>query len=147
LAAPGNSSPIIVAPSRQQREIALRAEFRLLVDAIEIGDLVTGREAYGRLLKAFVESPAMQTEAKTGADVPGPDAPGLDSLGRIGIALADGDLAAASDTLDTLEARALEVLRRAEPDRRSPAIFQRPVPDLRPGLAGGACRQSRICRI
>jgi hypothetical protein len=120
LAAPGNSSPIIVAPSLPKREAALRAEFRLLVDAIEIGDLVTGREAYGRLLKVLVESPA----ARTGTEIAA-DAPHIDSLGQIGIALAGGDLAAASNTLDSLEDRALEILRRAEPGRGAPPAWQR----------------------
>jgi hypothetical protein len=83
----------------------MRIEFRLLVDAIQSGDLGAGRDAYRRLLEVL-------------ADIP-PALPAEDMLARIGLSLSDGDLTAARDTLDVLHVRALEVLRRAEPEHGS----------------------------
>jgi hypothetical protein len=70
-------------------------DYRLMVDAIQAGDLETARNAYGQLMERL---------GGTGAAADG-------ALARIGASLRRGDLIAANRTLDRLESKALLVLR------------------------------------
>ena len=69
--------------------------YRLLVEAIEVGDLVTARKAYGRMMERL-------TGAGRGAD---------DTLSKIGLSLRRGDLMTARRMLAALESKALTVLK------------------------------------
>lgn len=66
-----------------------------MVDAIQSGDLIAARKAYGRMME------------RLGSIGVGTDG----ALTKIGASLRRGDLAAANRTLDALESRALLVLR------------------------------------
>jgi hypothetical protein len=70
-------------------------DYRLLVEAIESGDLVAARQAYGRMMERL-------SGIGVGAD---------DALAAIGASLRSGDLTAAHRTVAELESRALSVLR------------------------------------
>jgi hypothetical protein len=70
-------------------------EYRLMVDAVQAGDLAAARQAYGRMMERL-------SSVGVGAD---------DTLARIGASLRAGDLAAARRVLDRLESKALTVLR------------------------------------
>ena len=86
-------------------------DYRLMVEAVQTGDLVTARKAYGRMMERL-------SSVGVGAD---------DTLAKIGISLRAGDLAAANRTLDRVESKALCVLRdlRAHVDVKQPdAIAQ-----------------------
>jgi hypothetical protein len=73
----------------------LSQDYRRMVEAIQSGDLVTARKAHGRMVERLSGN-------GTGAD---------GALGKIGVSLRRGDLAAANRTLEALESRALHVLR------------------------------------
>ena len=66
-----------------------------MVEAIQAGDLVAARQAYGRMMERL---------SSNGAGAEG-------SLAKIGVSLRRGDLVAANRTLDGLESKALLVLR------------------------------------
>jgi hypothetical protein len=66
-----------------------------MVDAIQSGDLVAARKAYGGMMERL-------STIGVGAD---------GALTKIGASLRRGDLAAANRTLEALESRALLVLR------------------------------------
>ena len=89
------SGPLV--PSRLSREPrkGLSQDYRLMVEAIQAGDLLTARRAYGRMMERLSSNGA-------GAD---------GALAKIGASLRRGDLAAANRTLEGLESRALRVLR------------------------------------
>jgi hypothetical protein len=73
----------------------LSQDYRLMVDAIQSGDLIAARRAYGRMMERL-------SSVGVGAD---------GALTKIGISLRRGDLAAANRTLEALESKALLVLR------------------------------------
>jgi len=66
-----------------------------MVEAIQAGDLVAARKAYGWMMERL-------SSVGVGAD---------DALAKIGASLGRGDLAAANRTLAALESKALRVLR------------------------------------
>jgi hypothetical protein len=68
-------------------------DYRLMVDAVQTGDLAAAREAYGRMMERL---------SSVGAD---------DTLAKIGASLRQGDLATARRVLDRLESKALRMLR------------------------------------
>jgi len=70
-------------------------DYRLMVDAVQAGDLAAARRAYGRMMERL-------SSVGVGAD---------DTLAKIGSSLRQGDLAAARRVLDRLESKALQVLR------------------------------------
>jgi len=70
-------------------------EYRLMVDAVQTGDLAAARKAYGRMMERL-------SSVGVGAD---------DTLAKIGASLRAGDLASARRVLDRLESKALNVLR------------------------------------
>jgi len=70
-------------------------EYRLMVDAVQAGDLAAARKAYGRMMERL-------SSVGAGAD---------DTLAKIGASLRAGDLASARRVLDRLESKALTVLR------------------------------------
>jgi hypothetical protein len=72
----------------------LSQDYRLMVEAIQSGDLAAARKAYGQMMERL-------SGIGGGAD---------GALTRIGASLRRGDLAAANRTLDALESRALLVL-------------------------------------
>jgi hypothetical protein len=74
---------------------SLAHDYRLMVEAVQAGDLETAQQAYGRMMERLGSLGA-------GAD---------DALARIGASLRQEDLAAANRTLEALEGRALRVLR------------------------------------
>ena len=94
-------------PVRTPRK-GLSQDYRLMVDAIQSGDLTAARNAYGRMMEHL-------SSVGVGAD---------GALTKIGASLRRGDLAAANCTLDALESRALRVLRglRELADLKSPGI-------------------------
>ncbi len=69
--------------------------YRLMVDAVQAGDLAAARQAYGSMMEGL-------SRVGVGAD---------DTLAKIGICLRQGDLDTARQVLDRLESRALRVLR------------------------------------
>ncbi len=73
---------------------SLAHDYRLMVDAVQAGDLETAQQAYGRMMERLDGFGA-------GAD---------DALAKIGASLRREDLAAANRTLEALEDRALRVL-------------------------------------
>jgi hypothetical protein len=72
----------------------LSQDYRLMVDAIQSGDLAAARNAYGGMMERL-------SSIGVGAD---------GALTKIGASLRRGDLAAANRTLEVLESRALRVL-------------------------------------
>jgi hypothetical protein len=72
----------------------LSQDYRLMVEAIQSGDLAAARKAYGQMMERL-------NGVGVGAD---------GALTKIGISLRRGDLIAANRTLDALESRALRVL-------------------------------------
>jgi hypothetical protein len=92
--------------------------YRLMVDAVQAGDLAAARNAYGRMMERL-------SSVGVGAD---------DTLAKIGASLSRGDLASAKRVLDRLESKALTVLRglRAHADFAptdtvlQPPAFRRP---------------------
>jgi len=89
----------------------LSQDYRLMVEAIQSGDLTAARHAYGRMMERL-------SSVGVGAD---------GALTKIGASLRRGDLAAANRTLDALESRALLVLRglRELADLQSPGSAPR----------------------
>jgi len=73
----------------------LSQDYRLMVDAIQSGDLASARKAYGQIMERL---------RGIGAGADG-------ALTKIGVSLGRGDLIAANRTLDALESKALLVLR------------------------------------
>src|SRR5689334_3070954 len=96
-------------PSRPPRtsKKGMAHDYRLMVEAVQAGDLVTARKAYGQMMERL-------SSVGVGAD---------DTLAKIGVSLRAGDLAAAGRTLDRVESKALRVLRdlRAHADVKQPA--------------------------
>jgi hypothetical protein len=84
-------------PARSLREPkkGMAHNYRLMVEAVQTGDLAAAREAYGRMMERL-------NGVSVGAD---------DTLAKIGVSLRRGDLVAANRTLDRLESKALGVLR------------------------------------
>ncbi|HVY98648.1 MAG TPA: hypothetical protein VHA35_04045 [Dongiaceae bacterium] len=80
-------------PPRPQPNI--RNDYRLMVDAIQAGDVPSAQEAFTRLTRGL---PAAAYGAST-------------TLGRIGATLDQGDLKSAQGILDGLENKAMKVLR------------------------------------
>lgn len=70
-------------------------DYRLMVEAVQAGDLIGARNAYGRMMERL-------NGVGIGAD---------DALAKIGVSLRRGDLSAAQRTLDRLENKALRVLK------------------------------------
>jgi len=99
---------VIPRPQREPRK-GLSQDYRLMVEAIQAGDLVAARKAYGRMMERL---------SSNGAGANG-------ALARIGASLRCGDLAAANRTLDGLESKALRVLRglREHVDLMPPAVM------------------------
>lgn len=81
-------------PLREPRK-GMAHDYRLMVDAVQAGDLTAACKAYGRMMERL-------SGIGVGAD---------DTLARIGVSLRSGDLEAAQRILDRLENRALRVLR------------------------------------
>lgn len=86
--------------------------YRLMVDAVQTGDLLTARHAYGSMMERL-------SRVGVGAD---------DTLAKIGICLRQGDLDTARHVLDHLESRALRLLR----GLREHADFARRDAELQP---------------
>ena len=76
------------------RPTRLSQDYRLMVDAIQSGDLGAARSAYGQMIERL-------SSVGVGAD---------GALAKIGASLKRGDLAAANRIFDALESRALLVL-------------------------------------
>jgi hypothetical protein len=80
-------------PPRQPPDF--RNDYRSMVNAIQSGDLPSAQQAYARVTRGL---PASAYDEGT-------------TLGKIGAALEDGNLPSAQSTLDTLETKAMKVLR------------------------------------
>jgi hypothetical protein len=117
---PPVSSPrpdlVLSSRSPQASKKGMAHEYRLMVDAVQAGDLAAARRAYGRMMERL-------SSVGVGAD---------DTLAKIGASLSRGDLASARHVLDRLESKALTVLRglRAHADFAFNDPTQ-PPPDLR----------------
>lgn len=85
---------LLFRASRLPRK-GLAHDYRLMVEAVQAGDLIGARSAYGRMMERL-------SGVGGGAD---------DTLAKIGISLRHGDLGAAQCTLDRLESKALRVLK------------------------------------
>jgi len=79
---------------RQPRK-GMAHDYRLMVEAVQAGDLTGARKAYGRMMEQL-------SRVGAGAD---------DTLAKIGASLRSGDLAAAHRALARVESRALSLLR------------------------------------
>jgi hypothetical protein len=88
-----------------------------MVEAIQSGDLVAARKAYGGMMERL-------SSVGVGAD---------GALNKIGISLRQGDLATANRTLDALENRALQVLHGL-----------RELADLQPPSAASGIQQRKL---
>lgn len=95
------ASPQLAPNAHLQRDAQKRQQidYRLMVEAIQSGDLTSAREAFDRLTP----------QAAPGASG--------DVLTRIGALLQAGDLYGAQQTLDGLHNKALTALRQAEADQ------------------------------
>ena len=89
-----STRPHLAMPSRAPKK-GMAHEYRLMVDAVQAGDLAAARKSYGRMMERL-------SSVGVGAD---------DTLAKIGACLSRGDLAAARRVLDRLESKALTVLR------------------------------------
>ena len=83
------------SPSPRAPKKGMAHEYRLMVEAVQAGDLAAARQAYGRMMERL-------SSVGVGAD---------DTLAKIGASLTRGDLASAKRVLDRLESKALTVLR------------------------------------
>lgn len=92
-----STRPDLASPSRLPRapKKGMAHEYRLMVDAVQAGDLAAARQAYGSMMERL-------SSVGVGAD---------DTLAKIGASLGRGDLASAKRALDRLESKALTVLR------------------------------------
>jgi hypothetical protein len=88
--------PTGTMPPRPQPNI--RSDYRLMVDAIQSGDIPAAQEAFTRVTHVL---PSAAYDANT-------------TLGKIGATLDKGDLKSAQDILDGLETKALKVLREVQ---------------------------------
>ena len=84
-----------LASSSRAPKRGMAHDYRLMVDAVQAGDLAAARKAYGRMMERL-------SSVGVGAD---------DTLAKIGASLRQGDLATAKRVLDRLESKALRVLR------------------------------------
>ena len=102
---------------RQPRK-GMAHDYRLMVEAVQAGDLTGARNAYGHMMERL-------SGVGVGAD---------DTLARIGVSLRHGDLGAAQRTLDRLESRALRVLKglREHVDPALPDLVPYPVKMRKP---------------
>jgi len=80
-------------PPRPQTNV--RNDYRLMVDAIQAGDVPSAQQAFTRLTRGLPSSAYDETT----------------TLGKIGTTLDQGDLKSAQGILDGLETRVMKVLR------------------------------------
>ena len=94
-------------PPRPQPNV--RNEYRLMVDAIQAGDIPAAQQAFKRMTRGL---PSSAYDGST-------------ALGKIGATLDQGDLKSAQNILDGLETKAMNVLRqvrRATEDEKRDSI-------------------------
>lgn len=99
MVAPAGTPLAPVTPHMREVQKRQQIDYRLMVEAIQSGDLTSAREAFDRL----------KPQAAPGASA--------DILTEIGARLQDGDLLGAQKTLDGLQAKALTALRQAAADQ------------------------------
>ncbi|GAB2178165.1 hypothetical protein [Dongia sp. agr-C8] len=87
-----STGPDLAVPTRAK---GMAHAYRLMVDAVQAGDLAAASQAYGSMMEDL-------SRVGVGAD---------DTLAKIGVCLRQGDLETAKQVLDRLESRALRVLR------------------------------------